>query len=329
MRAHVTAVADPDSNRAASVAARFGTAQIFPDGETLIAAGAADVVAVLTPPASHRRLAELALDHGLHLLLEKPAGLTIEDADALVAAAQRQERCALMGFHMRWHRLIQRARRQIDERGFGEVEAIRGTWNAPLTADQLPSWKRYRADGGGALFEIAANLFDLWRYLLQDEMEEVLAFTRSGRHDDESAGLIAKFAGGTVATAQVSGNTAHNIELEISGSLGRLCVSGQRFDGYQRFARHETPGMAGPRLRSLRESVQEFPAGLVGMRRNGDYGDSYREMWRHLLHCIQEKKPVACALADGREALRGVLAAVQSAESGRPVPLADKRSEHS
>jgi len=276
---------------------------------------------VLAPPALHRRLAERALDAGLHLLLEKPAGLSLDDADALVAAASRQDVCALMGFHMRWHRLMQRARRHLDHAGCGVVESMRGTWNSPLEDGDLQGWKSHRELGGGALFEIAANLFDLWRYLLRDEATEVFAWSRSGTRDDESAGVLVKCASGAVATAHVSGGTAHNIELEISGSGGRLQVSGQRFDGLQWFARHETPGMAGPRIRHLRQSMLELPAGLAGMRRMGDYGDSFRQMWGHFLQCIGEGTAVDCTLADGREALRCVLAAVESARTNTPVRI--------
>ena len=319
----VTALADHTVQRAEHMARRFGGPLVFADAESLIAAGIADVVGVLTPPRSHRRIAELAMKAGLHVLLEKPAGLSLADADALVDAAHRYEVCAVMAFPLRWHRLVRRARQRVAHAGFGEIESIRSTWNSPLENHGLPAWKSRREEGGGVLFETAAHLFDLWRYLLDAEIEEVFAWSRTGVREDESAGMIATLTGGVVAVAQMSGSTAHNIEFELCGTQGRLRVSGQRFDGYEWFDRHETPGMVGPRLRGLKNFVRDLPKGVAGMGRLGDYGNAYRDMWNHLVGCIAEGTPVKCTMSDGRGALRGVLAATASASTNKPIRLAD------
>jgi predicted dehydrogenase len=81
--------------------------------------------------------------------------------------------------------------------------------------------------------------------------------------------------------------------------------------------------MPGPRIRSIRRTLRELPAGIAGMRRLGDYGDSYRGMWQHVVDAIRSGAPAECNLEDGREALRIVLAAAAAAESGRPVRIAD------
>jgi len=55
------------------------------------------------------------------------------------------------------------------------LESIRTIWNSPRADSGIPDWKRRRADGGGSLVEIGVHLFDLWRYLLGTEVEEVFA----------------------------------------------------------------------------------------------------------------------------------------------------------
>ena len=162
------------------------------------------------------------------------------------------------------------------------------------------------------------HLFDLWRYVLESEVEEVLALARHGVRDDENASVSASMANGVLASAQLSERTAHNIQIEVCGSEGRLLVACQRFDGFEVYARQETSGDLNPRLRAMQRFLQELPRGLARRRRLGDYGDSYKGAWRHLLDAIRTLQPVECTLADGREALRVALAAAASASADAP-----------
>ncbi|MGH7824568.1 MAG: Gfo/Idh/MocA family protein [Candidatus Binatia bacterium] len=88
----------------------------------------------------------------------------------------------MLGFNLRWHRLVRRARETIRRGTLGMIQMIRTV----LTSyhENVPEWRRYRTQGGGVLFEQAVHHFDLWRYLLQSEVEEVFATSRSGKWDD-------------------------------------------------------------------------------------------------------------------------------------------------
>ncbi len=319
--ARVVAVADPDLIRAERVAERYQIPRAFPGLEQLLNNEDVDVVGVLTPPAFHREVAEAAMRAGKHVLIEKPIALRMDDADALIAEAERSRVRALMGFHMRWHRLIRRGAVELRSGAVGAVESVRGCWNSPRGDAGTPAWKHHREDGGGALVEIAVHLFDLWRYLLDDEIEEVFATSRQGVRDDENVNLTAVMRSGAIASAQVSERTAHNIEIEVCGPEGRIRIGCQQFDGFEQLARQETSGGIGPRLRQLKQFARELPGGVASMRRLGDYGDSYREMWRHMIACVRDGADPACTLEDGRAALQAVLAAAAAETQHRPVRL--------
>ncbi len=325
-QAHVVALADPDPARARHVAGRYGIAEVFPDTSSLIRAGVAEVVGVLTPPGQHREPAIQAMEAGLHVLVEKPIALSIADADALIHASRSHDVKVLMGFHMRWHRLVRRAFDDLRSGAVGAVESIRTVWNSPRGDDGTPAWKWTREQGGGSLVELGVHLYDLWRHLLGTEVTEVFAWSRHGSRHDESAQVTARLADTTLASATLSERTGHEMEVEVCGSGGRLRVSGVRFDGYERYGRRETPGMVGPRLRNLRTFARDLPVGVARMRRLGDYGDSYVGEWRHLLECARSGHPVACTLEDGRAALRVALAAAESANRGAPIRVADAPS---
>ena len=134
--------------------------------------------------------------------------------------------------------------------------------------------------------------------------------------------VTAVLANGVLACACLSERTAHDTHVEICGSEGRLRVSGQRFDGFETYARQETDGGGRPRLRAVERFVRELPRAVAHRRPLGDYGDSYQGAWRHLLDAIGSRQPLECTVEDGREALRVVLAAAASATSGRPVRVA-------
>jgi predicted dehydrogenase len=321
--ARVVAVAEVDPVRRARVADQFGIEHRFADVSALVASSTVDLVGVLAPPADHAEIAATALAAGAHVLVEKPLTLSLDAADALIAAARAASGRAFMGFHMRWHRLVRRARDVVKAGGLGTLESFHATWNSPRGDEGTPDWKCRRHTGGGALIEIGVHIADLWRFILGTEARQVFAEVRHGRRDDEAASMTARLDGGVLATASISERAGHDMVLDICGDSARVHVAGQRFDGFECYSTAESDGMPGPRIRNIRRTLRELPAGLAGMRTLGDYGDSYRGMWQHVVDAIKSGAPADCTLEDGREALRIVLAATAAAESGRPIRVVD------
>lgn len=83
----VVAVADSNLDHATRLAAKHGVPNVYPSLEALLATQHPDVVHILTPPASHKDLALLAIEHGAHVLVEKPLSLNPEDARVMHARA--------------------------------------------------------------------------------------------------------------------------------------------------------------------------------------------------------------------------------------------------
>lgn len=100
-RARVTAVHDPDRDRAAALAAEVGAIRVD-DLEATLSAPDLDAVAVCVPPALHRQVVELALARGKHVFLEKPIATTRADADAIIDSAERHKRLLMVGLVLRF-----------------------------------------------------------------------------------------------------------------------------------------------------------------------------------------------------------------------------------
>ena len=93
----VTALADPDGAAARRAAARFGLPRVYEDHVALLEEGGVDAIVVCSPDATHAAVVLDALAAGVHVLVEKPLCLTLEDADRIVAASAAAGRVVQVG----------------------------------------------------------------------------------------------------------------------------------------------------------------------------------------------------------------------------------------
>lgn len=89
-------VVDPDRNRASQVAGKLGT-RVFNDANDLL--GAVDLVSIVAPTVLHHRISRVFLQAGVHVLLEKPITVTLEEANELIGLAS-QKNCVLQIGHI-------------------------------------------------------------------------------------------------------------------------------------------------------------------------------------------------------------------------------------
>ncbi len=317
----VLAAVDPRPERLHRVCDRFAIPRRYAHVDELAVDPEIDAVGVCIPAAGHRLAVPLLLAAGKHVLVEKPPGLALEDVDEMIAGARRGRAKAMVGYHMRWHRMVRQARALLDREVLGPLESIRMVWYGPRDDRDLPEWRARRQLGGGALIETGVDHFDLWRLLVGADVDEIFARSRSGRRDDEAAVVSAVFDNGVLGSAVFSERTTEDIEFEVCGAGGRLRVSCNRVEGLSLHPTGADPASPQARLRRIPEVLRLLPTALRNLRQGGDFKISYRTQWEHFLDAIRTDGPVGCTLEDGRAALQTALAAVESAASGRPVRL--------
>jgi myo-inositol 2-dehydrogenase/D-chiro-inositol 1-dehydrogenase len=322
--ARVVALSDIDSNRLQHVADRFAVDRRYPEFQELVADPSIDVVAVCVPARLHVQVATAVLDAGKHLFIEKPLTLDLDDADRLIRHAERTASRIMVGFNLRWHRCILEARSLVRDGALGPIELVRSSLTSGTQfGEQVPAWRMSRSTGGGEFLETAIHHFDLWRHLLQVEVEEVFAMSRSERWDDETVTVSARFDDGALATSVFSTRTSEAHEMELCSPSGRLSISLLGF-GHLQFA----PSVAEPRSpggasKGIGRAIGGLPRRAMRARLGGDYVLSYREEWKHFVEAIQRGEPPESTLEDGRRALQVALAAIQSASQGAPVRVDD------
>ena len=313
----VIAVADVDPDRLRRVGELFHVRRRYKNYLDLLGEGQIDAVAVCVPAQFHVEVALAALDAGKHVFIEKPLALGMDESNRLVERAKKSSSKVMVGFNLRWHRLVRQARRLIQQGTLGSLQLVRTV----LTSfhDDIPEWRKCRATGGGVLFEQAVHHFDLWHFLLESEVVELCASTQSTRWEDEAAVVTARMANGVIAASTFSERASDRNEVEIYGQGGCLRVSCYRFDGLEFFSTSSAPGDIRTRLRRIAHALIELPQAARNLRQGGDFVASYRAEWRHFLDSIRQDTPVECTLEDGRAALAVTLAALESVSLGRSV----------
>lgn len=163
----LVAIADSAPGLAAEAARRFGFERGETDWEAIAAAPDIDVVSVVVANPLHRQLAETLLAAGKHVLCEKPMAPSIEDAEAMVAAAAATDRQAGIGFTFRRSPAIAAVRQQVGDGGLGRPVHLSGHYWCDYGLDpKAPmSWRYKGGPGSGALSDIGSHLIDLAEFL--------------------------------------------------------------------------------------------------------------------------------------------------------------------
>jgi predicted dehydrogenase len=313
----VAAVADTDAERAARAARSHGVERRYATSGELLADPAVDVVAVCVPPEHHVEVALAALAAGKHVLLEKPVALDLDDAQRLVSAASGSGCVVRVGFNSRFHRRVRAARELVRSGALGKLEIVRTAMsNPPAAADG--GWRDARGLGGGALADLASHHFDLWRFFA-GEVEEVSAMTVSGAGDEVAAAAAGTTAAGVLLSSTFSQRTVAAHEVELLGTEGRLALSLYRFAPLEVEPVGASPGGVGNRVRAATAVLRTLPGALARARLGGDFRESYRLEWEHFLRAVGGEGSEEGTLEDGVRALELLLAAAESARTGRAL----------
>jgi predicted dehydrogenase len=125
-----------------------------------------DVVIVATPHDQLAVLAAQALEHGVHVLVEKPAGLGSAQVDALTETAGKSDRLAKVGFNHRFHPAIARAAKEVHSGAHGALMHLRARYGHGGRPGYEQEWRAQpERSGGGELVDQGMHLLDLTHWL--------------------------------------------------------------------------------------------------------------------------------------------------------------------
>ena len=222
-RVTLAAAADPRPEARARFGADFG-ARVHESVAALCADDGVDAIYVATPHQHHAQHAIAAVRHGKHVLVEKPMAVTLDEADAMVAAAHAAGVRLVVGPSHSFDTPIVRTHELIASGRFGALRMVTAVaftdfLYRPRRPEELDT-----ARGGGVAFSQAAHQVDIVRLLAGGRIATVRAMTGSwdARRPTEGAyAALLAFEGGAFATLTYSGYGRYDGD-ELSEGIGEL-----------------------------------------------------------------------------------------------------------
>ena len=211
-RFDVIAVADVTPARRALAADALPHAHLYNDYRAMLDREAYDLdfVVVAVPPSLHAEVTRAALEHGLHVLCEKPLARTSDEARGMLAQALEARRVLFPSHNYKHAPVVKAVRAMLDEGLIGEVSQVtldtfRST-HAKGVAEWNPDWRRQREwSGGGIGMDHGSHTFYLAFDWLKSEPRAVSArtWTPPGEDTEDNLSCSIDFDRG-VATAHLS-----------------------------------------------------------------------------------------------------------------------------
>lgn len=304
----ITAVASPN-NADSFAATHVSNVDTYIDLESLLADQSVDVVDVCTPTHTHRELVETAAANGCDVLCEKPIARTLSEAAAIRSAVADTDITFMVGHTIRFFQEYVRAKRLVDEGAIGEPGIVRARRGVSFGGER--GWKGDERKSGGVLLDLAIHDLDYLRWVVGDVERVFTRISRWGDGDENHASTTTlRFEDGTVGHVESSWmrlpSMPFTAAFELSGDDGLI-----EFDtgDIQPTEILDTDGA----------HVPTDPVGHdVPLREDG----YYRQL-AHFFECVRGNAEPAVSVQDAIEALRLSLAAIESAETGRPIAVAE------
>lgn len=228
------AICDIDPAKQALAKEKYSDVPVFADYKDMIASGNVDAVVTTIPHYDHIEVGIYALEHGMHLIGEKPAGVYTKQVKELLACAdQHPELTFAIMFNQRNNPLYQRIREIVAN---GEIGAIRHTswnittWWRPQGYYNQSAWRAtWGGEGGGVLVNQAPHQLDLWQWIC-GVPKSVFAkvgygFARDIVVDDE-VNFMVDYGQGVTGSFQTA---VHDLigtdRFEILGEQGKIVVT--------------------------------------------------------------------------------------------------------
>jgi len=289
--AKLLAVSDLMKDKADEVAATYNTTS-YKDYKDVLEIPEIEAVSVCVPTTHHHQVVMDAIEHEKHVLVEKPIAFTLTEAREMVKAAKKSGLKLATGHVERFNPVVDEAKALIQDGSIGNVVSTSAKRVGPFPP---------RIKDVGVTVDLAIHDLDVMYYLLDDPIKEIYAnmgsILETCEYEDH-AEIMTKFESGIIGMLEVNWLTPYKKrELEITGVDGIISLDyiDQTVDVYGKFTQKIGVAQKEP----LKEELSSFLSSI-----------------------INDETP-AITGEDGIYALKGVLAAMESARKEIPVKVND------
>lgn len=294
------------------------TVKQYTDYKEMLEKERPELVAIATESGKHAQIALDCIEAGCNLIIEKPIALSLRDADAIIEAAARRGVKVCACHQNRFNKSVQQIRKAVEKHRFGRM--FYGTAHIRWCRDHeyydRAAWRGTWEQDGGALMNQCIHNIDLLRWMLGDDVIEVVGMTDRLNHsyiEAEDLGIaLVRFANGSYGIIEGTTNVyPKNLEetLYLFGEKGTVKAGGQSVNIIEEW-----------RFADMLDDPEDIKAQFNENPPNV-YGFGHTPLYADVIDAIKnDRKPYVDAEA-GRRALEIVLAIYRSAQTGQPVRL--------
>ena len=316
--ADVVAVSSPTDGHAAGFAAEFGIPASFTDHRAMFAMEGLDMVIIGAPNDLHCTLTLDAAAAGKHVVLEKPMCMNLEQADEMIEA------CRVAGVKLMYAEELcfapkyVRLKQLLDDGALGTPTLLKQL--EKHDGPHAPHFWDVKRSGGGVTMDMGCHAIEFFRWMLgRPRVVSVYAQMGTYVHGDKTEGddnsiLILEFENGVTAMAEESWSKLGGMEdrAEVHGSAGVAyadLLQGSSITTYSKEGYGYAVEKSGP------------TKGWTFTMYEEEWNYGFHQEMAHFVDCVKHDRQPLVTGEDGRAVLEVILAAYESAGTGRKVAL--------
>ena len=228
----LTAVCDVNPDRISWAEKNLPGVKTYLNAIELIESKEVDAVLIATPHYDHPALTIKAFDAGLHVLVEKPAGVYTKQVKQMNEAAQKSGKVFAIMYNQRTNPLYQKVRDLVLSGELGEIKRtiwIITSWYRSQSYYDSGGWRAtWAGEGGGVLLNQDPHQLDLWQWIC-GMPKRVRSFMEFGKYhdievEDDVTAYVEYENGATGLFVTSTGETPGTNRFEISADMGKVVV---------------------------------------------------------------------------------------------------------
>jgi len=317
----IVALSDKNSQRASSVGKKYKIKDIYSGDygwQELVKRNDIDGVVISVPNYLHTKMACTLLRAKKHVLVEKPIAASLEEADKMINAAEKEKVILMVAHNQRFTPYYKMVKSLIEKNVLGKVNIIRmiqgragpASWVPEYWSEESNWFFKRKEAGGGALLDVGIHVADLLLWLVGKKVSKVQGFTQTLVKEiklEDCAVCSMEFEDKTLAEFQVGWifKPPHN-KVAVHCENGTIDVD----------ANTENPVIF-----YTTEPIEGKFIASISKPKINKAGATYSGVADHFIECIQGGKEPLTSGKESRNALEVILASYKSAKEGKVIKL--------
>ena len=308
----IAAITDVNREAAQAVADRCNISRVVDSSAEILADPQVQAVLICSPTSTHADLIVEAAKAGKHIFCEKPIAFSLDRIDRALEAVKTAGVQLQIGFNRRFDANFARVRQAVKSGEIGKPSLMH-----IISRDPSPPPLSYVRTSGGIFLDMTIHDFDMARFLIGDEVEEI--YTAAGVMVDPQIGeagdldtalIVLRFGNGVIATIDNSRKAVYGYDqrVDILGTDGSI-ATGNCY-----------PNQAV--VSSATTVYKDLPLNFFMER----YTESFVSELRSFVAAVLQERATEVTGIDGRIPVVMALAARKSYDEGRPVRLDERRA---